>query len=341
MTSGRTKLLYRRASTGSQEFNEALKHMITSTTVELKKRLQEIDDKIHALRSEGLAEQQSVREARDSAQQCISVCVQIDTQVHRVWDRIPESVSTATGDHLVNTTTSENLISIKNVTSGTGSTTFFGPMSDDSMEKLTEDVSRYGAFGDCSRASSVISLTDSVFSITSGSSKSSVGPAGAGEMLVELLLGDNHLSLLFQEALTLITADKFERNFRRILKGFSIELRKEAKNSQQRSVAHLVCYQARNCAHLIRNAICSQQRIQEDVTPKFELHEPANIDSDESDDDLGPAYEDDTDMQQSEEFIITSQAFIKLRYDLILFIYPTKEGKCDGEIHYHSSPCSI
>lgn len=228
--------------------------------------------------------------------------------------------------------TSGDLISIKNVTAGQGSTTF-GLMSDASIKQLAEDISRDGGLSEHSRASSVASLTDSVFSIASGSSKSSVlSPAGAGEMLVELFLSDNHLSWLFQEALKHITADKFKRNFCRILQRFSIELRREAENFQQRSVAHVVRYQARNSAHAIRNSIWPWRKSQVDVTPKFEIfHEAVNIDFDESDDDFGPDYEGDTDLQQSKDFIIASQAFVKLRHRLTLFIHSINGAKIDDE----------
>jgi hypothetical protein len=273
-----------------------------------------------------------IREERDSTQQCISLCAEISTQVHETRDHIFENVAVAEQGHQVIVATSGDLISIKSVTAGPGSTTF-GLMSDASITQLAEDISRVGGLSEHSRASSVASLADSVFSIASGSSKSSVlSPAGAGEMLIELFLSDNHLSLLFQEALKRVTADKFERNFCRILKRFSIELRREAENSQQRSIAHIVRYQARNSAHAIRNSIWSSRKSQVDVTPKFEmLHEPVNIDSDESDDDFGPDYEGDTDLQQSEDFIIASQAFVKLRHRLTLFIHSINGTKIDDE----------
>jgi hypothetical protein len=311
--------------------------MITNTTVKLENRLQELDDKLYALHSEGLAvsdeivaESLLIQGERDNTQQCISVCAQIGTQVQDTREHIFENVSMDEGSHQVVATTSGDLVSIKNVTAGPGSTTF-GLMSDASMTQLAEDVSKDGRLSEHSRCSSVASLTDSVFSITSGSSKSSVpGPAGAGEMLVELFLNDNHLSALFQEALKQVTADKFERKFRRILQRFSIDLRREAENSQQRSVAHFVRYQARNSAHAIRSSICSPRKSQVDDTPKFEaLQEPVNIDSDESDDEFGPDYEGDTDLQQLEDFIITSQAFVKLRHNLTSFIYPIDGAKID------------
>jgi hypothetical protein len=120
----------------------------------------------------------------------------------------------AEGGHQVIITTredliSKDLISSKNVTAGSGTLKWLGQMSDASMAQLAplaaKDDSSIGRLSEHSRASSVISLADSVFSSTSGSSKSSVvGSTGAGERFV-LLLSDSHLSLLYQEALKRVT----------------------------------------------------------------------------------------------------------------------------------------
>lgn len=178
--------------------------------------------------------------------------------------------------------------------------------------------------------SSVASIADSIFSILSESSISSVvGPTGAGERLVALLLNDSDLLVLYREALNRITPDRFERNLRRLLKHFAIELRKEAESPQQRSAAHFVRYRARNSAHVIRNSFYSLEKPQVDNIPVLDVEvlaqEQVDAESDESENDSEPDHEDLTDLQQLERFIVTSQAFIKLRNDLSSFIYHTDQ----------------
>jgi hypothetical protein len=94
---------------------------------------------------------------------------------------------------------------------------------------------------------SIASIADSIFSNATGSSMSSVvGLTDPGERLVTLLLNDSDLSVLCREALNRVTPDRFERNLRRLLTLFAIELRKEAENPQQRSAAHFVRYRYNN-----------------------------------------------------------------------------------------------
>lgn len=97
---------------------------------------------------------------------------------------------------------------------------------------LYQDEDARSEWRDCSKASSVASLTDSIFSLMSGSSMLSTiaGSVGAGERFVALLLGDSVIKPLCTEALDSSTPERFERYFRRMLKEFAMELRKEAEN---------------------------------------------------------------------------------------------------------------
>jgi hypothetical protein len=312
---------YSRTSIPTKQILDEGKDMITNTTVDLEERLRKIDGKLQtllplrgtALSDEIAVERQQIQEERESTQQCLNICGEISTQVREIRSNIFNDISVAEGGHhVVAVTTPNDLISAKRVTAG-----------DDSDSGSSASSS----------ASSVTSLVDSVFSMTSGSSKSSVaGPAGAGERLVVLLLSDNQLSSLYQEALKRVSADKFERNFLRLMNKFATELRKEAEDPQQRSIARFVRYRARNSAHAVRNSICSSEKPREDVIPKSKvLHEPINMESDESADDSGPDHEDNTDLQQLEHFIVTSQAFVNLRNKLSSFIYSINEMKSDDE----------
>jgi hypothetical protein len=134
-----------------------------------------------------------------------------------------------------------------------GARCVLGHMSGTSQHLVQVSKARtsHNAGDDSSSASSVTSLADSLFSTTSGSSRSSVvGPAGAGERLALLLLSDCHLSILYQEAFKRVIADKFERKFRKIPHYFAFELRKDTDTPQQRSTAYFVRYQARNSAYI-------------------------------------------------------------------------------------------
>jgi hypothetical protein len=79
-------------------------------------------------------------------------------------------------------------------------------------------------------ASSIPSVANSIFTIVSGSSMSSVSaPQGAGERLVGFLLGDIIIKQACSEGLLTIEEERFERNLRRLLRDFSSEPRKEAE----------------------------------------------------------------------------------------------------------------
>lgn len=328
-----TKLLYRRTSATTAKLLEKYKDF-TNTTAELETHLQEIDRKLQAFALQDLAlsdktalERQQIQEERDSVQEALSICTQVSTHIYETI----ENISTAKGGHQAVASTLTDLISAREVTARGRSRMLIGQMSDAGLVHVLSSHARkdssISGLSEQSSVSSVTSLVDSVFSIASGSSKSSVvGPTGAGERLVALLLDDNHLSLLYQEAIKRVSANKFERNFLRILNKFASELRNEAENPHQRSIAKFVRYRARNSAHIIRNSICSPDKPPQGITLKLEV-EPINMESDESDIGSGSDHEDDTNLQQLEDFIITSQAFIKLRHQLTLFIYPINEEK--------------
>ncbi|KAH6700531.1 hypothetical protein BKA61DRAFT_620717 [Leptodontidium sp. MPI-SDFR-AT-0119] len=178
--------------------------------------------------------------------------------------------------------------------------------------------------------SSIASLADSLFSIFTGSTISSVvDSTDAGERLVTLFMNDDSLSVLFQEALAHITPDRFERNLRRLLKRFAVELRKEAANSQQQSAANFVRYWARNSAHIIRNSLSSPKEANkraDEVMFEAEVRAEGTVDmeSDESGEDSDPESDSEElmNLQQLERFITTSQAFARFIENLRAFIYP-------------------
>jgi hypothetical protein len=59
------------------------------------------------------------------------------------------------------------------------------------------------------------------------------------------LLGDHVIRPLCLEALIIVAHERFERNLRRLLGSFAIELKKEARNSQEINAARFVKFRAR------------------------------------------------------------------------------------------------
>jgi hypothetical protein len=176
---------------------------------------------------------------------------------------------------------------------------------------------------DISDASSVATARESIFSLASVSSMSSVHDTqGAIERLVALLLGDSNFKSLCLEALGKFTADRFERNVRRLLQFFALDLQKEAESPQQRSAAHFVLYRARNSAHIIRGRLQTNGDARGAPTDSvlLSIEEAEDEISDESSDPEGPE-NDPFDLQQLERFILSSKALKTLQLKLRYFIY--------------------
>ena len=168
-----------------------------------------------------------------------------------------------------------------------------------------------------SNASSIVSITDSLFSVISGSSMSSLpGPPGASERLVALLLADEAINYLCAKALAEISCEIFEKKLRQSFGEFGVELRKEAGTSQQRRAAHFVQFRARNSAHIVCNILkhsssATSNPISRTKPAEEDLGE--SNDSDRSDGELD-------DLQQLEEFIKASGAISILRETLRAFV---------------------
>jgi tetratricopeptide (TPR) repeat protein len=100
------------------------------------------------------------------------------------------------------------------------------------------------------------SYPSSVFSLSSAGSLSSIHSLdlrSAEEEFVSLLLNDAILQPLYQLCFESdrIGAQRFENNFRRLLKLFANDLRSEAQDKVQKSAVYFVRSRARNIAHCI------------------------------------------------------------------------------------------
>ncbi|KAE9368112.1 hypothetical protein N431DRAFT_75728 [Stipitochalara longipes BDJ] len=166
-----------------------------------------------------------------------------------------------------------------------------------------------------SGASSIASITESIFSIATGSSMSSIaGPQSAVERLVSLLLNDSDVKSLC--TLFLLYNDdreRFERNLRRLLKELAVGLRQEAASAQQRPAAHFVRLRARNSAHMICSSLSKKKKTVEVEEVEVEYMSEES-ESDSSDDEVD-------DLQGLETFIKTSKAFETLRENLKNFVH--------------------
>ncbi|KAF7951250.1 uncharacterized protein EAE97_002801 [Botrytis byssoidea] len=192
-----------------------------------------------------------------------------------------------------------------------------------------------------SATDSVVSVADSIFSamsLATGSSMSSFSVSQtATERLVRLLLEDAIIKPLCEDALQEngMSRERFERNLSRLLKGFAVELRKEAQTREQRQAAHLVRFRARNSAHVICSTLRTEkgQKGSNNVSDANganllnveEEETECDLDIDDDSDSASESSEDvSDDFQHLELFVKESRAFELFREKLRIFIHPQK-----------------
>lgn len=93
----------------------------------------------------------------------------------------------------------------------------------------------YGSDGD-----SVLSVSDSLFSIATDSSQSSVEFMEAVDEFFGVLIRDTHIRALFPEAIRIMDAEKVERNFVRLLRLYARDLRSEARSGFEKGASRFV-----------------------------------------------------------------------------------------------------
>ncbi|TGO22329.1 hypothetical protein BPAE_0172g00100 [Botrytis paeoniae] len=192
-----------------------------------------------------------------------------------------------------------------------------------------------------SATDSVVSVADSIFSamsLATGSSMSSFSVSQTvTDRLVRLLLEDAIIKPLCEEALQEngMSRERFERNLSRLLKGFAVELRKEAQTREQRQAAHLVRFRARNSAHVICSTLWTEkeQKGSKNVSDSSgaallnveEEEMECDLDIDDDSDSASESSEDASDdFQHLELFVKDSKAFELFREKLRIFIHPQK-----------------
>ena len=173
---------------------------------------------------------------------------------------------------------------------------------------------------------SVMSLSESLFSIATGSSQSSVEPLEAFEELLNVLIHDVHLKILFPKALQIMSPDRVERNFSRLLVRYSRDLRREACCFLEKGASRLVRRRAGYLAFQIKQHFISdfQESKQDRVKSHFRMQplgnrlfiEECSSDESGSDDDGQPIEGFD----QVRIFVIGGAPFHELRKNFESFI---------------------
>jgi hypothetical protein len=177
-----------------------------------------------------------------------------------------------------------------------------------------------------SSQSSIATMNDSIFSLVSGSSMSSVvGSQEAGERFILLLLADNEFRTICQQGICFISPERFERNLRRLLKLFATDLKREAQDTQQRHAATFVGLRARNSAHRVKSILLNDDNDKCFVPPTV-LPRPTIADEEDSDEsDEFEADDEPDDLEILEQFIKSSNAIAALRENLKAFFFPAKD----------------
>jgi hypothetical protein len=166
---------------------------------------------------------------------------------------------------------------------------------------------------------SINSITESIFSLESGMTRSTASSLNTSQELIERLVGLFLDDELFKgtclRALDTITRDRFERNLRKLLIIFASQLRAEAKSEDERNAARYVKHRATNSAHMI----CSKLGRTENVQKVVEVQEEVDEADDESESDRSEGDLDN--LLHLETFIKTSTSLILLKTALQLYVY--------------------
>ncbi|KIX01182.1 uncharacterized protein Z518_08907 [Rhinocladiella mackenziei CBS 650.93] len=211
--------------------------MISANVKTLEERLTEVNGKLESLDPENnsyiisdTAERRQMLEERASLQLLIDVCL---TASQYPEIRQPDIVNTERGLH-----ESEHLPPAKQATTRT--------LNNGEITKMLLP-SEYD--GELASVHSV----DSPGTTATGSSTTLVGEVlAAANEFVSLLLEDQTLTPLFSTAFDRIKADKLERNIKRLLKKYAIDLRQEAKGDVEKKAVQLIQKRARYIAYRVR-----------------------------------------------------------------------------------------
>jgi DNA repair exonuclease SbcCD ATPase subunit len=122
------------------------KERLTDTTLELERQLQEIENRLQTLSSQGArmsgedsAERERVQEEKESIKQCLSICAEASQQVKETRTNVFGDVYAGEDSHQIVVATLGDLISANRVTAGDRGAQWLGQMSDGSLQQLSRD----------------------------------------------------------------------------------------------------------------------------------------------------------------------------------------------------------
>ena len=191
------------------------------------------------------------------------------------------------------------------------------PSASDPSEEVGADFQQ----AEYSDSESIVSLADSVFSMTStASSESSIaGSTTAREQLLDLLIMNDEIQDLLKVAFEQISVERFRRNFARLLKIYASDLDSVARNFQEKEASLFVRKQRHILAYRIGETFPSlvPSLGQEETMMSSDVKGIQSEDSD-SDDET----ELDSDLERIRTFLIAGLPFKNLKQNFRRFLYP-------------------
>ena len=131
---------------------KACKERLSTTTTQLEKHLQDINNRLEKFSSQPLkqsneqaAEQDTMKEELESIKQCLAICSQATIQANKERINDFEDVSMTDDGQQVVVSTFGDLVSAKRITAGARSFQWLGQMSDESLQQLSRDRGRVAA----------------------------------------------------------------------------------------------------------------------------------------------------------------------------------------------------
>jgi hypothetical protein len=206
----------------------------------------------------------------------------------------------------------------------------------------TQQVQKVSSTSECD-IQSVASIQSRITDLTM-SSMNPAGLGGAAEEVADLLAESTDVGELIAKGFEIMEADRFERNFMRLLKDFAINLRKEATNEVQKGATKLVHSYRAYVTRLIRKRFAGQKDewqaealhdIQKQESSKLMLERlisdvvgPSVVETLDQDQEsnYGSGFSDDEqalpNLKRVKDFMVLSTAFGVFRRSLRDFINP-------------------
>jgi hypothetical protein len=178
-----------------------------------------------------------------------------------------------------------------------------------------------------SRSSSQDSINSRFSTFSSQSSASSVTVStDIRERIILLLSGDAQLKFIFEEAAFSVSLDSFEKELRRCLKQFSVNLKSEVTEPLVNRAAKVVRKHARGTAHALRIKL---EKMSDGNRSKAHLSDADDDQLDEhnqeSDNDLSGGEEQQ--IPDLEGIMTSTNSFQHLRDSVSLLVYPDERRK--------------